>query len=225
MGEQNRFLKEAFSNQSSYCYPNSDVLINKKGIKDEEELKLVEKNIFLLKLVKLQVKGFKSTKFDIEHYLGIHKFLFGDLYSFAGKTRNENIKKGNTPFCRPEFIYNYLSYTLEEMNKKSRNINSEDELLDFLAYFYSEINIIHPFREGNGRVEREFFRQFVKHLNSRLSFGSYELDYSNITDEVRDYLITGSILSATKGDCSYLRLFFQSVLKPLEKINQLGIVK
>lgn len=219
MEELNNHLKEVFSKQSSYCYPNSDVLINKKGIKNQTELMEVEKSIVLLKLFNLQVNGFKNNKFDVEHYLAIHKYLFEDLYSFAGKTRNENIKKGNTPFCRPEFIYNYLSYTLEEMNKKSRNINNLEELLDFLAYYYSEINIIHPFREGNGRVEREFFRQFVKHLNKNLSFGSFELDYSNITDDVRKYLIEGSIMSATKGDCSTLRLFFENVLKSMEKID------
>ena len=80
---------------------------------------------------------------------------------------------------------------------------------------YSELNIIHPFREGNGRVLREYLRQVVGFisLNNSLNF---ELDFSNVNEKDKEHLLNGSIVSAATGDLEYLKLFFDSTLK--EKI-------
>lgn len=216
MESSNSHYNEILNPKSMYCYPGTDVLENSFDCRDPELLKIIETRITILNLGKLHLRGI-SGNFDYNHYMSIHYDLFHQIYpKFAGKTRDENISKGSTPFCRPEFIGNYLAYILEEMRKKSRFISDEKSLIQFLAYYYGEINIIHPFREGNGRTEREFLRQFVLYLNRMISFGKYELDFSVVKEKERELLIQGSIDSACRGDYKKLELFFERVLRSLE---------
>ena len=94
-------------------------------------------------------------------------------------------------------------------------IKTKEDIVDFLAYYYSELNIIHPFREGNGRVLREYLRQVVGFISLNNSL-DYELDFSNVDEKDKEKLINGSIVSAATGELEYLKLFFDSTLK--EKI-------
>lgn len=206
-------IDDVFNEQSIYCYPNSDVLINKKDIKDPNVLSSVERMITTYNLSRLHVEPIKGD-FDIDHYLMIHQFLFGELYPFAGKIRMENMTKGNTPFCRPEYIYYYLNAILNKMNLQIEKVTNEEELLDLLAYCFSEINVIHPFREGNGRAQREFFREFV---NSKVKFGNYDLDYSLLDARGKQNLMNGSIISSATGDTILLREFLKQSLVCKEK--------
>lgn len=199
--------------QSLYCYPNSEVLINKKNIKDAKVLADVERMISTYNLSRLHVEPLKGN-FDVEHYMKLHKFLFGELYPFAGEIRSENMQKGNTLFCRPEYIYRYLDLILKKMNKLIGQVKTEEELLDLLAYCYSEINVIHPFREGNGRTQREFFREFV---NAKFNLGDYDLDYSLLDARGKQNLMNGSIISAATGDTSLLKEFLKQSLVCKEK--------
>lgn len=208
-------IEEALNNQSKYCYPNSDVLINKKNIHDQKTLDVVERGISALMLLDLQARKIPKAfeLFRLDYFLKIHKDVFGFIYPFAGQIREENIVKGNTPFCRPEYIASYLRMTLDKMKEDINKVHNKEELIDFLAYFYSELNIIHPFREGNGRVIREYLRQVVafKSLN-------YELDFSNVDEKDKENLINGSIESASTGKLEFLKEFFNSTLK--EMVNE-----
>lgn len=82
----------------------------------------------------------------------IHAFLFGGLYDFAGKIRTKNISKGNTIFCLAEHLHQYLQ-TVEQMPD-----NSFDEIVDK----YIEMNMAHPFMEGNGRSTRIWLDMMLK---------------------------------------------------------------
>jgi cell filamentation protein len=210
MEKENKRIQEALSSESKYCYDN-DVLINKLGITNQKELEEVEAAFTYLKLNNLAIKQ-NNFKFDLMYYLNIHKYIFDDIYPFAGEIRMENITKGNTPFCRPEYILRYLSFLLEEMSKKVKNIKTIDDYTSFLAYYYSELNLVHPFREGNGRTLREFLRQMVEYLNKYLPFDELELDYSKVDSALKDKLLDGSKLSATTGNTTLLKEFFESVL-------------
>lgn len=206
-------IQESLSNQSRYCYPNTDILINKLNIKNSEELDKVEKSLTLLRLTHLQMYGLNIPfSFKVEYYLAIHHYIFQDLYSFAGDIRGENITKGNTPFCRPEFIFNYLNETLKQMEKDLYKLKDRESIVKYLAYYYQEVNIIHPFREGNGRVLREFLRQCVIYMNDILKT-NYELDYSDLDSTDRENLINGSIIGAIKNDQTLLNRFFNKTLK------------
>lgn len=85
-----------------YCYPNSDVLINKLNIHDRDKLREAERKLTMLRLMDLLEKPV-TGKFDFEHLRNIHKYIFQDIYSWAGKIRTVDIAKSNM-FCKVQFI-------------------------------------------------------------------------------------------------------------------------
>ena len=159
---------------SNYCYKNSNVLINKLDIHDEKVLQKFEAKITAAKLLALRKKGIIGN-FDTQHLIDIHTYLFEDIYPFAGKFRNENIAKGVFRFAEFEYIEPELERLLNEL--KSENYLeglSKEDLTQRLAYYLSELNVLHPFREGNGRTIREFIRELA------LKNG-YVLNLSNVS--------------------------------------------
>lgn len=177
---------ETYSTTTSmYCYDDSNILINKLGIKTLKELKEAEEEITSVKQYEMLLNPIKGN-FSKTHIINIHKFLFEDLYPFAGKFRKESIGKANTWFYPPNMIQEKLSEIFAFLKGKN-NLKGLDEnsLFDMLAYVMAEINIIHPFREGNGRCIREFIRILA------LKNG-YELNWGNIDKET---LLETSILS------------------------------
>lgn len=162
--------------KSIYCYPGSDVLINKLNIKDNQLLSEAERKIVLTKSYELR-KNSKIGDFDLNHFLEIHKFLFEDIYPFAGKFRNENIAKGYFSFAEWQYIEPEINRLFDKL--KAENYlqgKSREELVKGLAYYLSELNVLHPFREGNGRTIREFIRELA-------FFNGYVLDLQNTTSE------------------------------------------
>lgn len=146
---------------SSYCYENSYVLKNYLNIEDEAVLQKYEAKITAAKLLGLRQKGITGD-FDIEHIIRIHTYLFEDIYSFAGKFRTEDISKGVFSFAHWEYIYSELERLLKELAKEKCLINIDrPSFVKRLSYYISELNVLHPFREGNGRVIREFARQLA----------------------------------------------------------------
>lgn len=213
-------LDEALDRQSRYCYPGTNVLINKLDIRTQEELDIAERRVTTLALATIQLrKNPKPQKlFTARYYFDLHKEVFGRIYGFAGKTRNENITKGNTPFCRPEYIYSYLNDTLNMFQKKFSNIITRNDITTWLADLYGELNIIHPFREGNGRIAREYLRECVECMNEYLGF-NYDLDFSNVTEQTSQQFMHASIVSAITGDSSELKEFFDGCLKEKQDIK------
>ena len=146
---------------SKYCYKNSNTLINKLEIKDQATLQKYEARITAAKLLALRQKGITGN-FDKNHFVSIHKYIFEDIYPFAGKFRTENIAKGYFRFAEWEYIEEELDKLLLKLkNENYLNEKSEEELAKALAYYMSELNVLHPFREGNGRTIREFIRQLA----------------------------------------------------------------
>lgn len=146
---------------SIYCYPGTSILKNKLDIHDSNKLLEKEKQIVLVKSYILRQNKIQYT-FDKKHFLYLHEFLFGDIYPFAGKFRTENIYKGSFTFASWEYIESELDRLLKEL--KSENFLQEldkENLSKRLAYYLSELNVLHPFREGNGRTIREFIREIA----------------------------------------------------------------
>ena len=161
---------------SIYCYPDSNVLINKLNIKNNKKLEKAEKMIVLAKLYDLRQNKIKGD-FDKAHFINIHKYLFEDLYPFAGKFRTENIAKDSFSFAEWEFIDTELDRLLLKLKEENflNDLNKED-MAKKLAYYMSELNVLHPFREGNGRTIREFIRELAYK-------NGYILDYSKTESE------------------------------------------
>ena len=115
----------------------------------------------LVKLYDLRQQGI-TGEFDINHFVSIHKYLFDEIYPFAGLFRNENIAKDNFRFAEWEFIEPELRKILNEL--KGENFLkglTKETFSERLAYYMAELNVLHPFREGNGRATREFIRQLA----------------------------------------------------------------
>lgn len=146
---------------SKHCYENSDVLINNLNIQNVKELLKYEAKITAAKSLGLRKQG-TIGEFDKKHYLSIHKYLFEDIYPFAGKLRDENISKGEFRFAQWEYIEQELERLLEQLKQENflEGLNKEN-FAKRLAYYLSELNVLHPFREGNGRTNREFIRQLA----------------------------------------------------------------
>lgn len=214
-----RIASDLLNYSSKYKYDNG-VLINFLNIRDQESLENVERNLTNLKLTQLyanpnlSLKG--SSGFTVNHYLEIHKFLFDKIYPFAGEIRSEAIKK-TIPFCLPNFIYSNLNEIMKKMNKYANRVNSRDDLLNFIVYFYPVLDLIHPFMEGNGRCEREFFRQYIKHICDNNLDKEYYLDFSLIED--KNDFINAVIDADICADENHLRNIFDKIL--IESSNEL----
>jgi len=171
--------------QSIYCYPDSNVLKNKLNIKENKLLKTAEEEITLIKQMELLKNPIKGN-FSKAHLMNIHKFIFEDIYPFAGKIRREQISKANTMFYPPNLIDRELDKLFAKIKEKNMlKETDEEKIFDNLAYVMAELNIIHPFREGNGRSIREFIRLMAKRMG-------YDLNWGNVDKEE---LLEASILS------------------------------
>ncbi|WP_203340066.1 Fic/DOC family protein [Planococcus beijingensis] len=159
-----------YQHTSMYCYPGTDVLINLFDVQDEEKLKELEKVYTLFRLSELQLQK-PADPVDAKAFLAIHRYLLQDVYPFAGELRQEMISKGSSSFAHPKHIETHLMKIFEEL--KAENYLKDlprNGLISQLAYFLSELNALHPFREGNGRSIREFARQLLLNAGYRLDW-------------------------------------------------------
>ncbi|MCD8373668.1 MAG: Fic family protein [Oscillospiraceae bacterium] len=152
-----------------YCYPNSDVLINKLGIRDRDKLHSFERRLTMLRLSELLDRPIIG-KFDLEHLKRIHGYIFQDIYEWAGQLRTVDIAKDNM-FCNVKFIEPQAEVIFGNLRAENYLLGfDEDTFVKRLAYYFSEINALHPFREGNGRSQREFIRSLALHNGYIVSF-------------------------------------------------------
>ena len=149
------------------------VLENKLGITDSTELARQEEKISKKKAVDLFEKGILNSleSGTFEALAKIHKYLFGDIYDFAGKIRTVNLAKGNFRFA-PVM---YLKPALEHIE------NMPQSTFEEIIEKYVEINVAHPFREGNGRSTRIWLDLILKKELGRV------VDWSKVDKE--DYLL------------------------------------
>lgn len=173
--------------QSIYCYVDMDTLINKLDIRDGDLLAEADTEYSTQRLLELETQPVKGT-FSTNHLQNIHKYIFQDIYPFAGKLRFEDISKGNTMFARSQHIKSYLASILTKLKNENyiRGI-SEKEFCTRAAYYMAELNIIHPFREGNGRTIREFIRC----LSAKCG---YTINWDRVD---KNMILQASILSVT----------------------------
>lgn len=129
-------------------------LENKLGINDSAELARVEEKISKTKAIRLYENNIVED-FEIGKFSGlskIHKFLFDELYNFAGKIRTVNIAKGNFRFAPVMYLETALKH-IDDMPQST---------FDQIIEKYVEMNIAHPFREGNGRSTRIWLDLILK---------------------------------------------------------------
>lgn len=185
------------------CYEGTTCLINKLNIKDERVLSQIEAEITFAKISELERNPIKGN-FDFEHYKAIHKFLFEDLYDWAGTLRTIDISKKATSFVKANQIEELADKCfLRLKNNNYFKNNSFDKFVENIADFYITTNMLHPFREGNGRTQRVFLSQLIRNAG-------YDIDFSKIdTDE----LMIATIHSANGIDSYLIEFFKQNIIK------------
>lgn len=184
--------------RSKYYYDDTDILINKMDIKDIDLLNEYERRIVSLKLLIIDHAEFRQ-RFDKYRLKEIHSFLFSEIYDFAGEYREENLAKDDFRFASCEFIEDELDrilnpiYDLEDLKGLD-----EKELSDRLADIMAELNVVHPFREGNGRTTREFVREIADELGFNLDWSkvSYEEIFDASLESVVDYTNLANVINA-----------------------------
>lgn len=185
------------------CYEGTSCLINKLGIKDDEKLKEFEAAVTLAKASELETEPISNT-FDVEHYKAIYKFLFEDIYDWAGEYRTINMSKKGTNFADAEKIPELMDACFKRLkdNDFFRN-NTFNEFVENIVDFYQVTNMIHPFREGNGRTQRIFITQLIRN-------NDYEIDFSDIDS---DELMIATIQAANGVKDSLLNIFERNIKK------------
>ena len=143
---------------AKYCYPDSNVLRNKLGITDADALLEAEIECASARLLGLQMRPVEGG-FDFRHLCEIHRRIFQDLFEWAGQPRTVNIGKGNL-FCLVEHIQPFAAEIFAKFYGECFAARSDRErFVRALAKHYGDLNALHPFREGNGRAQREFARE------------------------------------------------------------------
>lgn len=149
------------------------MLKNKLNITDEIELSKTEEKITKLKALELYDSG-KINNIKVGTFKGlaeIHKYLFDDIYDFAGKIRTINIAKGNFRFASVLYLKDILK-TIDEM---------PEDNYDHIIKKYVEMNVAHPFYECNGRSTRIWLDLILKKNLGQV------VDWSKV--EKQDYLL------------------------------------
>jgi cell filamentation protein len=135
-----------------YCYPGTDILINRLGIRDRATLEDFEAEMSSERATEPLPGG----PLTVEYYLSIHHHLFQDVYDWAGKIRTIRISKGESTFCYPEYIELELTRLFERLADSDLSGLDRRQFAGKAAVFIAELNAIHPFREGNGRTQLVF---------------------------------------------------------------------
>lgn len=136
-----------------YCYPGTKVIKNLAGLLRQSDL-----NTFELALTTQRfAEGLPRGRLSVTHYYAVHRHLFQDIYTWAGKPRTVRIAKGNSSFCYPENINAEMRKLFTSLRGKRFLRGLEPSAFATgAAHFLSELNAIHAFRDGNGRTQLAF---------------------------------------------------------------------
>jgi cell filamentation protein len=174
----------------TYSDPKTGVLRNLANVMDFDTLVLIESGAVTKRLTELQANPIKIK--NSSTLLDIHKHLFQDIYSWAGKIRTVEISKGGKPFFPLSHFRNAFMF-IDSLIAEYRKIDRKDkaQLAHKLAEILDNINYLHPFREGNGRTQREFLRLLAKEKG--LSLNLNPPDNADIYERYMSGTIIGNV--------------------------------
>jgi cell filamentation protein len=185
----------------TYTDPNSGLLRNLQDITDPDVLLFVESGVVTKRLQQLHEKPIKIK--GIDSLFEIHKHLFQDLYVWAGKKRKVEISKDGKQFFPTthfDIAFRHIDQLIHEFKKIPKE--NKKSLAEKLAEILDNVNYLHPFREGNGRTQREFLRllalekQLILNLNppnersvyERYMKGTIDSELNILTDLIYDLI-------------------------------------
>ena len=183
------------------CYPGTTVLVNRLGLTEQKLLTEAESII----VTSCSAKAEKELAFgtpDLGFYKSLHRTLFGDLYDWAGTFRTINISKKGTVFCDHDELERLgeLKFAYLKEHDYLRGL-ADGSFFDELAELYHDMNMLHPFREGNGRTLRLFMTLLVRNTSRDIDFSLCETD-----------MLTIAAMKAAQGDISVLRDVLREII-------------
>jgi cell filamentation protein len=153
------------------------ILRNVRGFTDQAQLDRFERRNAIKSLLRLERNPVRG-QFDRVHLQTIHRRIFEQTYPWAGELRKINISRpASYPFARIEFMQKNLDATFEKLSTEEHLKSLQaDAFANRAAFYLGELNSLHPFREGNGRTQREFIRELAAEAG-------FSLDWSQITQK------------------------------------------
>lgn len=204
--------KYTYEKTADYCYKDTDVLINKLNITNDEDLFNAERELLSLRTYELNEKPLKGN-FDFKYLKDIHKYLFQDVYRWAGDIRNCNIAKQDL-FCLTEHIESFSADVFNKLKKEKYFVDYDNETtLNKLVELFADINALHPFREGNGRSQRVFIELLAK-------INGINLDLTNVSK--MDMIVASH--ESINGDYKKLRDMFKNNSHDLSEEERLEYI-
>ncbi len=186
--------------QDPYCYPGSSTLKNRLGLLDDALLSQAERD---LSSVAANEIDFSPPPYDLGTLQRIHLRLFADVYDWAGELRSVDIAKGPTRFCHVHRMEPEAAKLFERLRHEQWFDTCERaELVQRAAQLFGDLNVIHPFREGNGRAQRILFEHIVINAGYEISWWATEPDewiQANIDAVTCDYRALQSIFDRCIG--------------------------
>lgn len=197
---------------SDFVDPYFDEVIgdlrNLLGVKSSEELRQLEPQIVFANELELESVNIPRTN-DLAELLAIHEQLFRNVYDWAGHIRTVDIKKnteGAEFFLIVSKIQDAATFIFTELAKEHNLANlPQEQFMERLAYFYDQLNYIHPFREGNGRAQRILWTRVA-------CDAGYGINWDEIVSNEND---EASRIAAEEVDLSGLTIMFRKIVKPL----------
>ena len=183
-----------------YIYPASSVLRNKQEERDEQKARELEYRMVASKSLKLFINPIPV--YSVEDILKIHQFLFEDMYYWAGEFRKVNISKSGNAFMPIQSFDTALTYLNNLIDRFHDTANSRKEVIQLLVEILDNLNYFHPFREGNGRTQREVIRSLalMKGYECEISIGD--------DDEIYHLYMDGTVY----GDKTKLTKLFEKII-------------
>lgn len=190
------------SSRDPYVQDNG-VLINTLGIRDGKALAKAEANLTRRRIFQL-LKTPLTGAYDFQHYNEIHRFIFRDVYPWAGEPRTVRIGKGGNEFAHPAHLEANVSRILSDLAQQRKTAGTDrGALLEAITNTFADMNAAHPHREGNGRTLMVFLGQVAAEHG-------FTLKWENLN---RDMLIATSMLSFA-GNNAPLRSMLDAILHP-----------
>ena len=186
------------------CYENTTVPINKFDIRDEKTLNALEQEI-TGGLLARAITDIPFTNVNFDFYKNLHRYVFSDLYAWAGELRTVNMSKKGTVFCDFKQLEEYGARIFTSLAQRNYLKDCpEDLFLEEFTELYCNLNFLHPFREGNGRIQRLFLTLLLKNTGKALHFADID----------KDLFMIATIKSAS-GDVFMLKEIFRTHITSL----------
>ncbi|WP_322752320.1 Fic/DOC family protein [Frankia sp. Cas3] len=186
-----------------YCWPGSPCLRNLLDIRDADELAAVEAEIVAIRDVELR-RAILPGLYDFDHLRQFHRVLFSDVYPWAGEIRVVDIGRP-VLFAHWRFVADAADDVFARLAADAYLVGlSHGRMVECVARYLGEVNALHPFREGNGRAQRAFFRQLA-------AAAGWRLRWDQVSRDENDRASARSLV----GDDAALEILIGRILEPL----------